>query len=47
MRSNTYTEPVDFIPKSIRKKYKLGEFNTDTNKKETTTKKKETSTKKK
>ena len=25
-KKNKYTEPVDFIPKEIRKKLKLGEF---------------------
>ena len=41
MKSNTgYSEPVDFIPKSLRKKYKLGEYNTDVYKKETDSNKK-------
>lgn len=26
----TYSEPVDYIPKEVRKKLGLGEFNTDT-----------------
>lgn len=25
-REVTYSEPVDYIPKELRKKYKLGEF---------------------
>ena len=28
-----YTEPKDFIPKSVRKEFKLGEFNDDENEK--------------
>lgn len=41
-----YTEPDDFIPKSLRKKFKLGEYNTDVYKDEPAIKKKETSKKK-
>ena len=29
MAKTNYTEPVDFIPEDIRKKYGLGEYNTD------------------
>ena len=29
MRGNKYTEPSEYIPKEIRKKYGLGEFNKD------------------
>lgn len=32
MKKNKYTEPTDFIPKDIRKKAKIGEFNDDMDK---------------
>lgn len=42
-----YSEPDDFIPKSIRKELGLGEFNKDVKKKTTQKSKKKSSTKKK
>lgn len=39
-RTIRYSEPADYFPKSIRKKYKIGEFAEDTSKKKSTTSKK-------
>lgn len=40
-RTIKYSEPADYFPKSIRKKYKIGEFAEDTSKtKKRSTKKK-------
>ncbi len=35
----TYAEPSDYIPKAIRKKYGLGEYDTSEGEKKTVTKK--------
>ena len=32
-KKKTYIEPSDYIPKELRKKYGLGEFNKDVDKK--------------
>ncbi|MCR5212184.1 MAG: hypothetical protein K6C41_06500 [Lachnospiraceae bacterium] len=43
MKKTTYSEPADYIPKDIREKLKLGEFNDD-NKPEKEAKKKTSET---
>lgn len=45
-RRTGYSEPDDFIPRSLRKKFKLGEYNTDVYKDETAKKRKTSTTKK-
>lgn len=35
MKKEKYTEPSDFFPKSVRKEFGLGEYNTDEQDKKT------------